>query len=89
MFDRRQRKLVLSRDGERLLNFAQKFIALNDETPEHDVGPRAFDGEVRLGVPYDLVARFMPTTLRRFDTRFPNVRVSAARRARRAFCVMY
>jgi DNA-binding transcriptional LysR family regulator len=85
MFDRRQRKLVLSRDGERLLNFAQKFIALNDETWRTMSAP-AFDGEVRLGVPYDLVARFMPTTLRRFDTRFPNVRVSLLTSTSRILC---
>jgi DNA-binding transcriptional LysR family regulator len=85
MFDRRQRKLVLSRDGERLLTFAQKFIALNDETWRTMSAP-AFDGEVRLGVPYDLVARFMPTTLRRFDTRFPNVRVSLLTSTSRILC---
>lgn len=85
MFDRRQRKLVLSRDGERLLNFAQKFIALNDEIWRTMSAP-AFDGEVRLGVPYDLVARFMPTTLRKFDTRFPNVRVSLLTSTSRILC---
>lgn len=75
MFVRTQRKLVLSPDGERLLTFAQKLIALNDETWRAMAAP-AFDGEVRLGVPYDLVARFLPKVLRRFDKRFPNVRVS-------------
>lgn len=75
MFVRTQRKLVLSPDGERLLTYAQKLVALNDETWRAMAAP-AFDGEVRLGVPYDLVARFLPTVLRRFDKRFPNVRVS-------------
>lgn len=75
MFARTQRKLVLSAEGERLLPFAQRLLALNDETWRAMVAP-AFDGEVRLGVPYDLVARFLPKVLRRFDKRFPNVRVS-------------
>lgn len=75
MFLRRQRKLILSPDGERLLTFAQKLIALNDEAWRVMAAP-AFDGEVRVGVPYDLVARFLPQILRRFDKRFPNVRVS-------------
>jgi len=75
MFVRAQRKLVLSADGERLLTYAQKLIALNDETWRAMAAP-AFAGEVRLGVPYDLVARFLPRVLRRFDKRFPNVRVS-------------
>lgn len=85
MFDRRQRKLVLSREGERLLTHAQKLIALNDETWRLMAAP-AFDGEVRLGVPYDLVARYMPTTLRRFDKRFPNVRVSLLTSTSRILC---
>jgi DNA-binding transcriptional LysR family regulator len=85
MFDRRQRKLVLSRDGERLLTFAQRLIAMNDETWRTMSAP-AFDGEVRLGVPYDLVARFMPTTLRMFDTLFPNVRVSLMTSTSRILC---
>ncbi|MGE0024223.1 MAG: LysR family transcriptional regulator [Hyphomicrobium sp.] len=75
MFVRAQRRLVLSPDGERLLTYAQKLIALNDETWRAMAAP-AFDGEVRLGVPYDIVARFLPRVLRRFDKRFPNVRVS-------------
>ncbi len=75
MFVRAQRKMVLSPDGERLLTYAQRLIALNDETWRAMAAP-SFDGEVRLGVPYDLVARFLPKVLRRFDKRFPNVRVS-------------
>ena len=85
MFDRRQRKLVLSRDGERLLTFAQKLISMNDEIWRTMSAP-AFDGEVRLGVPYDLVARFIPTVLRRFDKRFPNVRVSLMTSTSRILC---
>lgn len=75
MFVRAQRRLTLSSDGERLLPYAQRLIALNDETWRAMAAP-AFAGEVRLGVPYDLVARFLPKVLRRFDKRFPNVRVS-------------
>lgn len=75
IFLRARRKLALSPDGERLLPHAQRMIALNDETWRAMAAP-AFDGEVRLGVPYDLVARFLPRVLRRFDKRFPNVRVS-------------
>ncbi|WP_072392579.1 LysR substrate-binding domain-containing protein [Hyphomicrobium sp. CS1GBMeth3] len=75
MFVRKQRRLVLSPDGGRLLPYAQRLIGLNDETWRAMAAP-AFAGEVRLGVPYDLVARFLPEVLRRFDKRFPNVRVS-------------
>jgi DNA-binding transcriptional LysR family regulator len=85
MFVRKQRKLVLSPDGERLLTFAQRLIALNDETWRVMAAP-AFDGEVRVGVPYDLVARFLPKALRRFDKRFPNVRVSLLTSTSRLLC---
>jgi DNA-binding transcriptional LysR family regulator len=76
---------MLSPDGERLLTFAQKLVALNDETWRSMAAP-AFDGEVRLGVPYDLVARFLPKVLRRFDKRFPNVRVSLVTSTSRLLC---
>jgi DNA-binding transcriptional LysR family regulator len=36
----------------------------------------AFEGEVRLGVPYDIVASFVPPVLRRFAKAQPRVRVS-------------
>lgn len=75
VFMRKQRRLTLSPEGGRLLPYAQRLIALNDETWRAMTAP-AFAGEVRLGVPYDLVARFLPEVLRRFDKRFPNVRVS-------------
>lgn len=75
LFARKRRRLVLTPEGDQLLPLAQKLIALNDETWRAMAAP-AFDGEVRLGVPYDLVARFLPKVLRRFDKRFPNVRVS-------------
>ncbi len=85
LFVRKQRKLVLSPDGERLLTFAQKLVSLNDETWRVMAAP-AFDGEVRVGVPYDLVARFLPKVLRRFDKRFPNVRVSLLTSTSRILC---
>lgn len=85
MFDRNRRKLVLTSDGERLLTYAQKLVALNDETWRAMAAP-SFDGEVRLGVPYDLVARFLPKVLRRFDKRFPNVRVSLMTSTSRLLC---
>jgi len=75
LFDRRQRRLVPTAEGERLMTYAQKLIALNDETWRTMATP-AFTGEVRVGVPYDLVARFMPGILRKFDKKYPNVRVS-------------
>lgn len=50
MFVRAQRKLALSPDGERLLPYAQRLVALNDETWRAMAAP-AFDGEVRSACP--------------------------------------
>jgi len=85
IFDRNKRKLALTPDGERLLTYAQKLVALNDETWRAMAAP-SFDGEVRLGVPYDLVSRFLPSVLRRFDKSFPNVRVSLLTSTSRLLC---
>src|SRR4029077_15441184 len=38
--------------------------------------PPSFEGEVRLGVPYDIIAGFVPPILRRFAKAQPRGRVS-------------
>src|SRR5258708_922058 len=75
LFERHHRRLALRRDGERLLNHAHKIIALNDEVWGAMSAP-AYEGEVRLGVPHDIVGPYLPPILRRFDKAWPRVRVS-------------
>ena len=53
LFERQGRKLVLAPAGERLLAQARRLVALNDEVWSAMRAP-AFEGEVRLGVPYDI-----------------------------------
>lgn len=71
----RGRAMRLTAEGERLLPRAQRLIALNDEvlalmtTPEHE-------GEVRLGVPHDIVTGFLPPVLKSFDRAWPRVQVA-------------
>ena len=73
---RRDADLVrLTRDGERLMIRAQRLIALNDEIVE-EMRSAEFSGEVRLGVPHDLVAMLMPPILRMFRQAHPNVLVT-------------
>ena len=50
-------------------------IALNDEVWGAMSAP-AYEGEVRLGVPHDIVGPYLPPILRRFDKAWPRVRVS-------------
>ena len=75
LFERTGRRLVLAPAGERLLAQARRLLAMNDEVWSSMRTP-SFEGEVRLGVPYDIVGSFVPAVLRRFAKAQPRVRVS-------------
>ncbi|MGI9426237.1 MAG: LysR substrate-binding domain-containing protein, partial [Hyphomicrobiaceae bacterium] len=75
LFAREHKRIALAPDGERLLAQAQKLVALNDETWGIMTTP-SFCGEVRLGVPMDIVTHYTPPILRRFNNAWPHVRVS-------------
>jgi DNA-binding transcriptional LysR family regulator len=75
LFDRDRRGLRLTADGERLLARAQRLLALNDEVWAFMTAPD-FAGEVRLGIPHDVVRAFVPPILKRFDQAWPRVRVT-------------
>ena len=75
LFERAGRRLVLAPAGERLLAQARRLLALNDEVWSSMRTP-SFEGEVRLGVPYDIIGSFVPPILRRFAKAQPRVRVS-------------
>lgn len=75
LFDRRQRRLRLTSSGERLVGQAERILALNDEIWGMMTSP-GFEGQVRLGVPHDIVGPFMPPILRGFSKAWPRVDVS-------------
>lgn len=75
LFERSHKRLLLAPAGERLLSGAQRLVGLNDETWGLMTTPH-FEGEVRLGVPYDIVGTYIPPILRRFNAVWPRVRVS-------------
>ena len=75
LFERHHRRLTLRPNGERLIAHAQRLIALNDEVFSAMSAP-AYEGEVRLGSPHDIVGPYLPPILRRFDKAWPKVRVS-------------
>ena len=75
LFERVGRGLVLAPAGERLLAQARRLVAMNDEVWSSMRTP-SFEGEVRLGVPYDIIGSFVPAILRRFAKAQPRVRVS-------------
>jgi DNA-binding transcriptional LysR family regulator len=75
LFERDRRGLRLTPSGERLLVRARRLLALNDEVWALMTAPD-FNGEVRLGVPHDIVGPYLPPVLKSFDQAWPGVRVS-------------
>lgn len=75
LFLREHRRLVPTPAGERFLANARRMIALNDEIIAAISEPD-FVGEVRLGVPHDIISTYLPPVLRRFDQAWPRVNVS-------------
>jgi DNA-binding transcriptional LysR family regulator len=74
LFRRSGRAMVLTEDGDRLLAYAKRLIALNDEAVGATASPR-LDGIVRLGVPADFAETWLPTALARFARLCPSVAV--------------
>jgi DNA-binding transcriptional LysR family regulator len=75
LFERRADAALLSRDGERFMSRARRLIALNDEILS-EMGREDFAGEIRIGVPHDVVGSLMPPVLREFRQAHPNVLVT-------------
>ncbi len=75
LFSRDRGRMSLTQAGERLLARAQRMLALNDEIWTTMTAPE-FEGEVRLGVPHDIVGPFLAPILRAFGRDWPRVRVT-------------
>ncbi|EEW26295.1 LysR family transcriptional regulator [Rhodobacter ferrooxidans] len=75
VLDRSGRRMALTAAGEQLLGYARRMLALNDEAfgrLTHD----AFEGEVVLGVPHDIVYPVIPQVLHRFNVDYPKMKVT-------------
>lgn len=75
LLDRAGRGVALTSEGELLLGYARRMVALNDEIWSR-MTHEDFEGELVLGVPHDIVYPHVPDVLRRFHREFPRVRVS-------------
>ncbi|HZP98123.1 MAG TPA: LysR family transcriptional regulator [Reyranella sp.] len=75
LFERQGRGLALAPAGERLEAQARRLVAASEELLA-SMRTAQFEGEVRFGVPYDIIASFVPSILRRFARAQPRVRVS-------------
>lgn len=75
LFDRTGRGVALTADGEQLLGYARKMLALNDEAMAR-LTDQAFEGEIVLGVPADIVYPAIPKVLQRFHADYPRMKVT-------------
>ncbi len=75
LFLRAARKLALSPEGEQLLSYGRRMLALNDEALSRFAGT-ACEGEIRLGVPHDVVYPAIPGILKRMAQAWPCLRIN-------------
>lgn len=75
LFDRSARKMEPSREGEQLISYARRMLALNDEALTRLV-PESEQPELRLGVPCDIIAPQMPAILRDLAICWPRMRIN-------------
>ena len=74
LLDRAGRGVSPTAQGEQLLAYGRRMLALNDEVWSR-MTDTAFEGEIRFGVPSDIVYPHVPDILRRIDREYPRVRV--------------
>ncbi len=74
LLDRSQRTIALTAQGEQLLGYARRLLDINDEAWGRMTNP-AFEGEINLGVPQDIMYPHVPRVLQRFAQEYPRVRV--------------
>ena len=74
LIDRSARSIGLTPQGEQLLGYGRRLLALNDEAWGR-LTHSAFEGEITLGVPHDIIYTYVPQVLQVFAATYPRVRV--------------
>lgn len=75
LFERERKAMIPTAQGEQLISYARRMLELNDEVWAR-MTEEAFEGELALGVPHDIVYPHIPEVLRRFTREYPRVRIS-------------
>lgn len=75
LLDRSARRIGLTATGEQLLGQARRLLALNDEVLNR-LSECCIEGEIKVGVPADIVYPVVPQVLRAFRRDYPRVRVT-------------
>ena len=74
VFDRSAQGMTTTSEGDQLLHFANQMLALNDEAMGRLTSPD-YEGQIRLGVPCDVVYPHIPRILKEFTRDYPRVQV--------------
>jgi len=74
LLDRSARQIGVTAQGEQLLSYARRMLALNDEAYQMLTG-QDYAGEITLGVPHDIIYPYIPPVLRRIAAEFPRMQV--------------
>ncbi|MEE9387913.1 MAG: LysR family transcriptional regulator [Paracoccaceae bacterium] len=88
LLDRSARTISLTASGEQLLGYARQMLSLNDEVYSR-LTHQAFEGEIVVGVPHDIVYPAIPNVLRRFNCEYPRVKVQLVSSYTRALKEMF
>lgn len=74
LFERTSGGMLVTSAGEQLLNYAKQMLELNDEVVGR-LTAAEFEGELRLGVPDDIIFPRLPEVLKQFAREYPRVKV--------------
>lgn len=74
LLDRSARQISVTAEGEQLLSYARRMLALNDEAMRM-LTSQDFEGEISLGVPHDIIYPYIPPVLRRFAADYPRMQI--------------
>ena len=74
LLDRSARQIGLTPAGEQLLGYARRMLKTNDEV-WNKLTATEFEGELKLGVPHDIIYPTVPAVLKQFAVEFPRMHV--------------
>lgn len=75
LLERAGRGVALTAHGEQMLGYGRRILSLNDEVWAR-MTDQAYEGEITLGVPSDIIYPYIPTVLQRFAVEYPRIKVN-------------
>jgi len=74
LFDRTAKGMIATSAGEQLLGYATRLLAINDEAIGR-LTSLDYEGQIRLGVPSDVIYPLMPDILKNFNRDYPRIQL--------------